>query len=210
MVERPPLRPQVPQAQKNQGVTTVPLHSIPMEGEVEGCGCGVAKQDSPTFIGWAVVGCSSPPEHPKGPYMGSALGAGPLLQAELRWLSSLCLSTPSSDPTNTPQSASSGPQASSGGPLLASPDLVLPAAQTLLQDTLASPQQEGPLVSAGGSDVAPRPLPPPAVGLATGGPDPLLSDCIELVRRTILNARAPSTRKQYENRWKLFSDWCQG
>ncbi|KAF3857654.1 hypothetical protein F7725_010855 [Dissostichus mawsoni] len=60
-------------------------------------------------------------------------------------------------------------------------------------------QQEGPLVSAGGSDVAPRPLPPSAVGLATGGPDPLLSDCIEPVRRTILNARAPSTRIQYEN-----------
>ncbi|KAI9514172.1 hypothetical protein NQZ68_035636 [Dissostichus eleginoides] len=42
-------------------------------------------------------------------------------------------------------SASSGPQASSGGPLLASQDLVLPAAQTLLRDALASPQQEGPL-----------------------------------------------------------------
>ncbi|KAF3847230.1 hypothetical protein F7725_020258, partial [Dissostichus mawsoni] len=40
---------------------------------------------------------------------------------------------------------------------------------------------------------------PATVGLATGGPDPLLSDCIEPVRRTILNARAPSTRRQYEN-----------
>ncbi|KAK0150202.1 hypothetical protein N1851_008886 [Merluccius polli] len=27
---------------------------------------------------------------------------------------------------------------------------------------------------------------------------------------TILNVRAPSTRAQYENRWKLFSDWCNG
>ncbi|KAK0151644.1 hypothetical protein N1851_007054 [Merluccius polli] len=31
-----------------------------------------------------------------------------------------------------------------------------------------------------------------------------------LRRNTILNARAPSTRAQYENRWKLFSDWCNG
>ena len=88
--------------------------------------------------------------------------------------------------------------------------LVLPAAQTLLRDALASPQQEGPLVSAGGSDLASQPLSPSAVGLATGGPNPLLSDCIEPVNRTFLNARAPSTRMQYENRWKLFSDWCHG
>ncbi|KAK9542065.1 hypothetical protein VZT92_002063 [Zoarces viviparus] len=45
------------------------------------------------------------------------------------------------------------------------------------------------------------------MGLAAGGPDQLLTGCMP-VRRTILNARAPSTRRQYENRWRLFSDWC--
>ncbi|KAK0147606.1 hypothetical protein N1851_012909 [Merluccius polli] len=54
------------------------------------------------------------------------------------------------------------------------------------------------------------PPPPPALGVATAGPDPLLSFCTASVRNTILNARAPSTRAQYENRWKLFSDWCNG
>lgn len=30
----------------------------------------------------------------------------------------------------------------------------------------------------------------------------------DIVRRTILNAKAPSTRLLYENRWELFSHWC--
>ena len=62
--------------------------------------------------------------------------------------------------------------------------------------------------TAEGSDLASRPLSPPALGLATAGPDPLLRDCTAAVRGTVLSARAPSTRLQYENRWKLFSNWC--
>ena len=31
---------------------------------------------------------------------------------------------------------------------------------------------------------------------------------MDSVQHTILNARAPSTRLQYDNRWKLFSSWC--
>ena len=124
--------------------------------------------------------------------------------------SSVCLSTPPSHLPDTSQSASTGPQAASGGPFLASPDLVSTAAQSPLRDALAPPRQGGPTVSVRGSYLAPRPLPPSAVGLAARGPDPLLSECIEPVRRTILNARAGSTRRQYENRWKLFSDWCMG
>ncbi len=46
--------------------------------------------------------------------------------------------------------------------------------------------------------------------LPAGGPELLLSSCADPVRHTILNARASSTRLQYDNRWKLFSDWCKG
>jgi len=267
MAERPPLGPQVAQAQKYQGVTTVPLHSIPMEGEVvyvkgrghglrsfpqtdryDGCqplgmGCGVEEQDSsgavvcsglhrthqlaratscaprtqalpaipegeacacPIGQHYNSVSYKPPRGHqictlargvPDSPDLGSPLPGQPtgnvptrrgepscrlplpsqastggvaassrggaqhlgslrqgrgrslcledvdqlppmvLLDGEdqafgsgrpgsfMAKVSSLCLSTPSSDPTNTPQSASSGPQASSGGPLLASQDL---------------------------------------------------------------------------------------
>ena len=51
---------------------------------------------------------------------------------------------------------------------------------------------------------------PPTVRLDVGRSEPLLSSCMDPVRRTVLNARAPSTRLQYDNRWKLFSVWCMG
>ncbi len=41
--------------------------------------------------------------------------------------------------------------------------------------------------------------------LAVGGDTSLLV-CLQGVRNTVLNARAPSTRALYQNRWKLFYD----
>ena len=118
----------------------------------------------------------------------------------------VCLSTIASDPTNTPEGPFAGPPASAGGSFVAREALVSTAAQT--QCTMAPPQQERPPVTAVWSDLASRPLSPPALGLATAGPNPLLRDCTAAVRGTVLSARAPSTRLQYENRWKLFSNWC--
>ncbi len=45
------------------------------------------------------------------------------------------------------------------------------------------------------------------VRLAVGGDTSLLV-CSQGVRNTVLNARAPSTRALYQNRWKLFLRWC--
>lgn len=55
---------------------------------------------------------------------------------------------------------------------------------------------------------APRPGLPLPVGLASVGPDSCLSECSDSVRDTILNARAPCTRVEFENRWWMFSHWC--
>ena len=130
------------------------------------------------------------------------------LGARLATEPSVCIPTTATDSSHTPEGAPAGSQATPGGPLLARESLVSTAAQALLQLSMAPPLQEGPPVSTGGSNLAPRPPPPPALDLATAGPDPLLRFCTATVRNTILNARAPSTRAQYENRWKLFSDWC--
>jgi len=70
------------------------------------------------------------------------------------------------------------------------------------------PDRKDHLSKLEGSDLTCQPLPPSAVGLATGGPDPLLVTA-ESVRNTILNARALSTHLQYENRWKLFLTGAQ-
>ena len=46
--------------------------------------------------------------------------------------------------------------------------------------------------------------------LAAQGPEQLLSSGADPVRDTILDARVPSTRLQYDSRWKLFSNCCIG
>ena len=132
------------------------------------------------------------------------------LSSRLATESSVCLPTAAPDSPHTSEGVSAGPQATSGGPLLARETLVSTAVQALLQLSMAPPLQEGPPFTAGGPDLAPRSPSPPALGLAAAGPDSLLNVCTETVRNTILNARAPSTRAQYANRWKLFSDWCRG
>ena len=92
--------------------------------------------------------------------------------------------------------------------LVAMEDMVSPAAQALQWLTVVSPRQDRSPVSVRGPDLASQPSSPAALGLATAGPDPLLTECSDTVQHTILNARAPSTRMQYENRWQLFSVCC--
>ena len=45
-------------------------------------------------------------------------------------------------------------------------------------------------------DLASQSSTPPTGLSAAGGPEPLLSSCVDPIRHTILNARAPSTRLQ--------------
>ncbi|XP_077371178.1 uncharacterized protein LOC144014787 [Festucalex cinctus] len=121
---------------------------------------------------------------------------------------SLRLSAAPSDMADASESSSGGAHAVADGPLLAGPDVVPPAPSTVLRRAVASPRQGGPVVSTGRSGLASRPSAPSRMCLATEGPQPLLTGCTESVTRTILNARAPSTRQQYANKWKLFVTWC--
>ncbi len=122
--------------------------------------------------------------------------------------SPLCVSADPSDFSNTAEGPQAGSQATAGSPPLAGEDMVPPASQALPQFTMASPQQERPPVSIRTPDLAPCPSSAATMGLATAGPNPLLTNCSEAVCNTVLNARAPSTRVQYENRCRLFSVWC--
>ena len=131
---------------------------------------------------------------------GSSLAGRPSVR-----LSSAC-----ADSAGTSKGPSGGSQCPACGSLLAREELVSTAAQTLLRCTVAPTRQEGSPVPTGRADLAPQSTTPPAMCLAVGGPEPLLSSCADPVRHTIMSARAPSTRLQYENRWKLFSNWCAG
>ncbi len=120
----------------------------------------------------------------------------------------VCLSSTPSDSPRTPEGPSGESQGLARGSFLAGEKLVPIAAQPLSHDAVAPSRQEGSPVPVRRACVAPQPTTSSTVCLAAGGPEPLLNSCAEPVRRTILNARAPSTRLQYENRWKLFSAWC--
>lgn len=122
--------------------------------------------------------------------------------------SPLCLSTNAPDFPNATEGSPARSQTIAGSPLLAREDVVPSAAQALPQCAMAPPRQEGPAVTVTGPDLASRPPSPAAVGLAAAGPNPLLAEYSSAVCNTIPNARAPSTRARYENRWKLFSQGC--
>lgn len=162
-----------------------------------GCGCLRLRSNDPLS---PLVFSDGDNQPPWPGCTGSPLAEDPLI----------CISSTPSDPANTSEGPSGWSQAATGGSFLASEDMVSSHSQAVPRYTLAPPLQDRPAVSIGGPDLASQSSEPPALGLATGGPESLLSSCPEPVRQTILNARAPSTRLQYDNRWKLFCSWCAG
>ena len=125
---------------------------------------------------------------------GSSMAAG----------SPVCLSTPLTDLADSTEGSRAGPQSVAGSSVLASAAVVPAALESVSRYSMASSSKEGSAVSVGGTDMAPQPSTSPAVGMAPGR----LTGCSDTVRHTILSARASSTRLQYANRWRLFSQWC--
>ncbi len=122
--------------------------------------------------------------------------------------SPLRISANPSDFSDATEGPPAGSQTTVSSPFLAGEDVVPSTTQALPQLPMAPARQEGSPVSVTGPDLAPRPPAPATVGLATAGSNMPLTGCSDAVRNTILNARAPSTRAQYENRWQLFTKWC--
>uniref|UniRef100_A0A8C5FW49 Core-binding (CB) domain-containing protein n=1 Tax=Gadus morhua TaxID=8049 RepID=A0A8C5FW49_GADMO len=115
--------------------------------------------------------------------------------------SPLCLSTNPSDISDATEGPPAGSQTAVGSPLLARENMVSTAAQALQQFTTAPSRQEGsPVCYRARSGI------PTLVACSYGSG--LCRECSDDVCNTILNARAPSTRAQYENRWQLFTAWC--
>ncbi len=70
-----------------------------------------------------------------------------------------------------------------------------------------SSQERSPLTS-GGHDLSPPPGVMEAVGVAPEGARLIASGLSTEVVETILQSRAPSTRKLYGLKWRLFTSWC--
>lgn len=96
-----------------------------------------------------------------------------------------------------------GPSAASS-PVLAGPSMVLPPDFPFRRLFMGDSCQEGsPLTG-----VKHHPGVVEAVGVALEGAQLIASGLSTEVVETILQSRAPSTRKLYALKWKLFTSWC--
>ncbi len=93
-------------------------------------------------------------------------------------------------------------------PVLAVPDVVLGAGSSSVSAPLGDSDQAGPALSASGQELAPSTRDLETVGVAHPGPQGLISGLPAEVQETIASARAPSTRKLYSSKWKVFESWC--
>ncbi len=71
-----------------------------------------------------------------------------------------------------------------------------------------APCQEGPSVPSRGLDISPPTRTMETVGLASEGAQLIDSDLSTEVVETILHSKAPSTKKLYALKWKVFTSWC--
>ncbi|KAL1259066.1 hypothetical protein QQF64_009643 [Cirrhinus molitorella] len=115
-----------------------------------------------------------------------------------------------SEPNCTDPVQSQGGQRTdpAGGPLLAQQGLVLRAGAPLPRSSLAHSPEEGPPFTGEGHDMAPAPrsLEPPR--MVPGRDQEDFRDLPLAVVNTLLQSRAPSTRRLYDLRWRKFTNWC--
>ncbi|KAI2655623.1 Transposon Ty3-G Gag-Pol polyprotein [Labeo rohita] len=88
------------------------------------------------------------------------------------------------------------------------PNLVLGPGAPGISPSLAHSSEEGPPFSGEGHNLAPAPRslePPP---LVPGRDQEDFRDLSPSVVNTLLQARAPSTRRLYDLKWRIFVNWC--
>lgn len=74
--------------------------------------------------------------------------------------------------------------------------------------SLGDSGQEGPSLSGRGLNTSPSPEAMKTVGLASDGAQLIGSGLSAEVVEAILHSRAPSTRKQYALKCRVFTSWC--
>ncbi len=114
-------------------------------------------------------------------------------------------SAPRSSDESTPRRCS--PTVSS--PVLAGPSMVLGPDFPPRRLSLGGSHQEGSPLTSRGCHSAPPPGVMENVGVAPEGAQLIASGLPAEVVETILQSRAPSTRKVYTLKWKFFTSWCR-
>ncbi|KAL0151772.1 hypothetical protein M9458_052923 [Cirrhinus mrigala] len=137
----------------------------------------------------------------------SSSGAG-RYGTDLAEASSVRLSPGGSAPRSSGKSPPGCGQPTASSAILAGPSLVYEPNFPPRRLSVGDSDLEGPSLSGRGLGLAPSPRVVEPVGLASEGAQLIASGLSAEVVQTILQSRAPSTRKLYALRWKLFTSWC--
>ncbi|KAL0161227.1 hypothetical protein M9458_044952, partial [Cirrhinus mrigala] len=124
--------------------------------------------------------------------------------------SSVRLSPDRSAPGSSRESAPGRGVPLPSSPVLAGPSLVLRPDFPPRRLSLGDSRQEGSPLTGRGFHSSPPAGAVEALGVAPEGAHLLASGLSTEVVETILQSRAPSTRKLYALKWKLFTSWCGG
>ncbi|KAL0151930.1 hypothetical protein M9458_052765, partial [Cirrhinus mrigala] len=122
--------------------------------------------------------------------------------------SSVCFSPDCSAPGSSGESAPGRGPSSFSSPVLAGPSLVLGPDFPPRRLSMGDSHQEGSPLSGGGHHPPPSPGVVEVMGVAPEGAHFVASGLSTEVVETILQSRAPSTRKLYALKWNLFTSWC--
>ncbi len=111
-------------------------------------------------------------------------------------------------PGSSRESAPGRGLAVASSPVLAGPSMVLGPDFSPRRLPMGDSSQERSPLTSGGYDLSPPPGVMEAVGMAPEGARLIASGLSTEVVETILQSRAPSTRKLYGLKWRLFTSWC--
>ncbi|KAI2665260.1 Transposon Ty3-G Gag-Pol polyprotein [Labeo rohita] len=128
--------------------------------------------------------------------------------ADVAEATSVRLSPDRSAPGSSRESAPGRGVPSSSSPVLARPSMVLGPDFSPRRLSLGDSRQERSPLTGRGLHSSPPAGAVEALGVASEGAHLLASGLSTEVVETILQSRAPSTRKLYALRWKLFTSWC--
>ncbi len=122
--------------------------------------------------------------------------------------SSVRFSPDRSAPGSSRESAPGRGPSIASSPVLAGPSVVLGPDFSPRRLSMGDSCQERSPLTGGGHDPSPPPRVVEAVGVAPEGAQLIVSGLSTEVVETILQSRAPSTRKLYALKWRLFTSWC--
>ncbi len=123
--------------------------------------------------------------------------------------SSVCLSSDRSAPGSSDESTPRRCSPTVSSPVLAGPSMVLGPDFPPRRLSMGGSRQEGSPLTSRGRHSAPPPGVIETVGVAPEGAQLIASGLPAEVVETILQSRAPSTRKVYALKWNFFTSWCR-